>query len=326
MGTDPSLAIAPEPVHQALIAWYRAHGRDLPWRHTRDPYAILVAEIMLQQTQVDRVAPKYRAFLERFPTLGDLAAASVADAITAWAGLGYNQRAVRLHQIARIAVARHGGKLPDTLEELLRLPGIGRYTAGAIACFALGQAVATVDTNIRRVLVRVFAGALSEDAARFERPAEALALAEAALPDDAEQAYDWNQALMDLGATICGARAPLCERCPLSALCLTAGQLRQRTLFPTGAALPQLRAAESPAAYKISKAGVPFARTTRYYRGRVVAALRSASALTVPELAAAMAPDAPGDEVWLRDLVAGLVRDGLAAWADPDQTLLTLPR
>ena len=142
-----------------LLAWYAAEGRShLPWRHTRDPYAVLVSEVMLQQTQVDRVLPKYREFLDRFPTLQALAAAPASEAIKAWAGLGYNMRAVRLHEIARQAVAEYGGELPAALDGLLALKGIGRYTAGAVACFAFGLPVATVDTNIRRVLWRVFRG------------------------------------------------------------------------------------------------------------------------------------------------------------------------
>src|SRR5690242_13514125 len=206
---------------RALQTWYAADGRvALPWRHTRDPYAVLVSEVMLQQTQVERVLPKYRAFLEQFPTLADLAAAPVAEVIRAWAGLGYNMRAVRLHEIARQAVERYGGTLPGSLDELLRLKGIGRYTAGAVACFAFGLPVATVDTNIRRVLWRVFRGvepAVWPSDTAFQR--QMLALAEWALPPEPQDAYDWQQALMDLGATICLARRPLCERCPLAGCC-----------------------------------------------------------------------------------------------------------
>ena len=208
-----------EQVWRALLAWYAAEGRThLPWRETRDPYAILVSEVMLQQTQVERVLPKYREFLARFPTFAALAAEPVGEAIKAWAGLGYNQRAVRLHGIARQVVEEFDGQLPNTLEGLMALKGIGRYTAGAVACFAFGLPVATVDTNIRRVLWRVFRGVEQlpwpggETAARMY-----LELAEWALPR--EQAYDWQQALMDLGARICLARKPLCEKCPLRDQC-----------------------------------------------------------------------------------------------------------
>src|SRR5437879_480994 len=145
-----------ERVHARLLEWYTSNARDLPWRRTRDPYAILVAEVMLQQTQVERVIPKWHAWLARFPTLAELARASRADAIRAWQGLGYNLRAVRLHDIACEVVARHDGRLPNDVAGLLALNGIGRYTAGAVACFAYEQPVAMVDTNVRRVLSRVF--------------------------------------------------------------------------------------------------------------------------------------------------------------------------
>src|SRR5579864_5846323 len=196
-----------ERVHTAVLDWYAVQGRDLPWRRTRDPYAILVAEIMLQQTQVERVLPKWHAWLERFPTLTDLAAAPRAEAIRAWQGLGYNLRAVRLHAIAVQATAEFGGSLPRRTDELMRLKGIGRYTAGAVACFAYEQPVAMVDTNIRRVLSRVFG----------LEPSAVEARADSLVP--AEAAYAWNQALMDLGATLCRAERPLCLVCPLLGEC-----------------------------------------------------------------------------------------------------------
>ena len=194
------------PCRTRCWAWYARHGRDLPWRRTRDPYAILVAEVMLQQTQVDRIAPRWKAWLEQFPTLRDLAAASRADVIRAWQGLGYNLRAVRLHEIARQVTDEGGGALPRTLDGLLALRGIGRYTAGAVACFAYEQPVSMVDTNVRRVLGRVFAPSLAVDE-----------VADVVLPPHA--AYAWNQALMDLGATLCRADRPLCLVCPLLNLC-----------------------------------------------------------------------------------------------------------
>src|SRR5947209_3751888 len=162
---SPSSRIPFEPapelvvrVHSSLLRWYAAEQRNLPWRSTQDAYAILVSEIMLQQTQVDRVLPKYQQFLAAFPTLADLATAATADVISAWVPLGYNMRAVRLQSIARQVIAGYDGRIPDSIEELLKLKGIGRYTAGAIACFAYGKQVATVDTNIRRVLHRIFLG------------------------------------------------------------------------------------------------------------------------------------------------------------------------
>src|SRR6266513_4219730 len=156
-----SFQLAPDflsQVHTQLLSWYKQEQRDLPWRATNDPYAILVSEIMLQQTQVDRVLPKYEQFLTTFPTLADLAQASTADVISVWVPLGYNRRAVNLQSIARQVLAEYDGRIPDTIDGLLQLKGVGRYTAGAIACFAYRKQVAIVDTNIRRVLHRIFLG------------------------------------------------------------------------------------------------------------------------------------------------------------------------
>src|SRR6266700_1072013 len=196
-----SFQLAPDflsQVHTQLLSWYAAEQRDLPWRSTRDPYAILVSEIMLQQTQVDRVLPKYQQFLAAFPTLADLATAPTADVISAWVPLGYNMRAVRLQSIARQVVAEYDGRIPDTIDELLKLKGIGRYTAGAIACFAYHKQVATVDTNIYRVLHRIFLG-LEHPEAQLNND-QMLRLAESVMP--AGESYNWNQALLDLCATI----------------------------------------------------------------------------------------------------------------------------
>ncbi|MDQ6672009.1 MAG: A/G-specific adenine glycosylase, partial [Chloroflexota bacterium] len=179
-------------IQRQVLDWYAGYGRDLPWRRTRDPYAILVAEVMLQQTQVERVIPRWHAWLERFPTPHALARASRADAIRAWQGLGYNLRAVRLHAIACQVVAEHDGLVPRDLAGLLTLKGVGRYTAGAVACFAYEQRVAMVDTNVRRVLSRVFA----------IDPQAVDSIADAVVPPP-PAAYAWNQALMDLGATVC---------------------------------------------------------------------------------------------------------------------------
>jgi len=227
-------------IHSLLLAWYAGEGRHyLPWRQTRDPYAILVAEIMLQQTQVERVLPKYTSFLDRFPTIEALAESPTAEVIRAWSGLGYNLRAVRLQEIARQVSERYDGRLPSTLEELLSLKGVGRYTAGAVACFAFELPVATVDTNIRRVLWRVFRGIeppLWPTGVRGGR--ELLSLAEWALPVDT---YNWQQALMDLGATTCLSRRPLCERCPLADSCQAYAETSRMTLFPSGDALARFR-------------------------------------------------------------------------------------
>jgi A/G-specific adenine glycosylase len=210
-----------------LLAWYAHHRRDLPWRQTRDPYHIWVAEVMLQQTQVATVMPYYQRFLERFPTVEVLAAASLDDILKLWEGLGYYARARHLHAAARTVVSEFGGHIPDTREELLSLPGIGRYTAGALLSIAWNQDVPALDGNARRVLGRV--SAIREDVTRGAGQHQLWNLAESLLPPG--QAGDFNQALMDLGATICTPRAPLCEECPLSKEC-RAHRLGQEEQFP----------------------------------------------------------------------------------------------
>jgi A/G-specific adenine glycosylase len=197
-----------------LLAWYARSGRQLPWRRTRDPYRVLVSEVMLQQTQVSRVVPKYREWLRRYPSLEALAAASTPEVREAWYPLGYNIRPLRLRAIARTVVRRHGGRLPETREGLLALKGVGAYTAGAVLSFAFGRDAAILDTNVRRVLRRVWMGERSRvrDRALWE-------LAARLLPPG--RAYDFNQALMDLGATICTARSPRCGTCPLAGVCVS---------------------------------------------------------------------------------------------------------
>ena len=207
-----------------LLAWYGRNQRPLPWRKTRDPYAILVSEIMLQQTQVARVEDYWTRFLHRYPTVETLASAS-ADAVhESWAGLGYYARARNLHAAAQTVVRDHAGTFPADPDALRRLPGVGRYTANAVASIAFGADVGTVDTNIARVLARAFRirGA-RKSAARAKRTWD---LVNALVPSG--RAGDWNQALMDLGATICTARAPRCPRCPVRTACPTAGTASDR--------------------------------------------------------------------------------------------------
>lgn len=201
-----------------LLQWYGRNRRALPWRRTRNPYRILVSEIMLQQTQVGRVISKYHEWMRTYPTLHDLAEASVRQVRESWYPLGYNARPVRLHAIARAAVKRYKGKLPATRDELLQLKGVGPYTAGAVMTFAYGVPTPILDTNVRRVLRRVFYG---------DRPVRDTALwtlSAALLPD--RHGYEFNQALMDLGATVCTARAPQCTRCPMRSLCRAYPRLR----------------------------------------------------------------------------------------------------
>src|SRR6266480_5185929 len=317
---SPSSRIPFEPapelvvrVHSSLLRWYAAEQRNLPWRSTQDAYAILVSEIMLQQTQVERVLPKYEQFLAAFPTLADLAAASTANVISVWVPLGYNMRAVRLQSIARQVINEYHGIIPDSIEELLTLNGIGRYTAGAIACFAYKKQVAMVDTNIHRVLHRIFLGLdLSEPRLTND---QRLTFAEQVLPDG--KAYDWNQALMDLGATICTSANPQCSRCPLQDVCKTYAEMSQYSIFPSGTVIRQLRkVAEKKEAYQKQ----PFTSTNRYFRGRIVDHLcslpegqRVPLTLLGPKIKQEFQEE---DLIWLQQLVEKLAKDGLVDFAE----------
>jgi A/G-specific adenine glycosylase len=200
-----------------LLAWYARHGRDLPWRKTRDPYSVLVSEIMLQQTQVDRVLPKYGEWLERYPSFEALAEADDQDVVRTWYPLGYNIRPRRLQAIARESVASHGSQLPDDEETLLSFKGIGAYTAGALMSFAFGKRAAILDTNVARVMFRVFVK--RGDPKSHAMKKRLWDLSRAVLPH--ARVFDFNQALMDLGATVCSARAPQCGICPMSRKCLS---------------------------------------------------------------------------------------------------------
>jgi A/G-specific adenine glycosylase len=221
---------APDPavVSRKVRRWFRANGRDLPWRRTRDPYHVLVSELMLQQTQVSRVIDYYARFLELYPTLDALARAKQRHVLDAWEGLGYYARARNLHALA-CQVTRDGdGGLPSDPSLLRELPGVGAYTAGAVASFAFEEPAALVDTNVGRVIARIFAPHLhprrARDRARIWRIAESI------VPKRGPDAWTHNQALMELGALICRARVRHCERCPVRALCLTrARELRPKT-------------------------------------------------------------------------------------------------
>jgi A/G-specific adenine glycosylase len=200
-----------------LLAWYRACGRNLPWRKTSDPYHILVSEMMLQQTQVGRVLPKYREWLEKYPSLEALASAPEDDVAATWRPLGYNIRPRRLHAIARESVTRYGGQLPADEDTLLSFKGIGAYTAGAIRSFAFRERAAILDTNVARVLFRVFVGTGNPKAHATRK--HLWALSSALVPR--KDVFDFNQALMDVGAMVCVARKPRCLVCPLTKICVS---------------------------------------------------------------------------------------------------------
>lgn len=216
----PSRTPAPATItafRTRLLAWFRRKGRDLPWRRTRDPYHILVSEVMLQQTQVSRVQLFYGRFLERWPTLDHLAKARPHEVREEWEGLGYYRRALNLHQLAKVVVAKRGGRMPDDPEELLALPGVGPYTAGAVACFAFERRTPAVDTNVARVIRRAFHPRRPKD------PNDKVVWATAAklLPRTGKSAWAFNQGIMELGALICTARVAKCGECPVVSACKT---------------------------------------------------------------------------------------------------------
>lgn len=281
-------------VQSALLAWFEQHRRDLPWRHTRDPYAILVSEIMLQQTQVDRVLPYWHAWMDRWPDVHALAGAPVAEVIRAWKGLGYNRRAVNLQRAAQ-AVADAGGEFPRTVDGLLALPGIGPYTAGAIACFAYEQDVAFIDTNMRRVLHRIFVGVDVPKPTISDK--QVLEIAAEAIP--VGQGWTWNQAIMEFGAIHCTARKPMCLTCPVQKQC---------------AAFPEIQAAIATNGKATKGANIPFEQTNRFFRGRIMDELRAheGEGVTLAEMGPVVkAGFVAGDYPWLLELVTALERDGL---------------
>jgi A/G-specific adenine glycosylase len=273
-------------MHDQLLTWYDANARDLPWRTAgTTAWGVLVSEIMLQQTPVTRVAPAYRTWLARWPEPADLAAEPVSAAIRQWGRLGYPRRAVRLHAAARAIRDEHGGVVPDSVASLRALPGVGEYTAAAVAAFAFGRRVAVLDTNVRRVLSRVVDGQAQPRAhlTNLER-----SLAESLLPADAPTAARWSVAVMELGALVCSSTAPVCGACPLAGSCrwLTAGRPG-----PT-----------------VARRSQPFDGTDRQARGRIMAVLReSQTAVSTRGIASAW-PDAAQRRRALESLLAdGLV-------------------
>jgi len=270
-----------------VLAFGSAERLDLPWRRTREPWAILVSEVMLQQTQVARVVGPYERFLARFPDPQTAAAAGAAELVRAWTGLGYNRRAVALHRCAVQLVERHGGAVPDDADALRALPGVGEYTARAVLTFAFEEDVGVVETNVARVLARAVVGAPLKRAA-------AQSLADRLVPEG--RSWEFNQALFDVGALYCRSRRPECGRCPLRRQCRWA-----RAGFPE----------PDPA---VGSAGVgrpqsAFAGSNRQGRGRLVAALRTGPLRAGAVPAAAGWPDDPAR---VAEVVAGLLADGLA--------------
>jgi len=292
--------VAPDPSAQAvrrLVRWFRDEGPDLPWRRTRDRWAILVSEVMLQATPVSRVLPYYDAWMRRWPRADDLAADPVGEAIAAWQGLGYPRRCRNLRDAASVIARDHAGDVPATLEGLLALPGVGQYTARAVLAFAHGTDAAVVDTNVSRVLSRL------DNAAMSAR--ESQRVADAALP--AGRAWEWNQVIMDLGARVCTARNPSCGSCPLARQC------RWRAASRDGAADP------APASAGASRPQARFEGSDRQARGRAMRAL-AAGCRPEADVIAAMGLD--HDTARARRLVDDLVREGLAA---RDGGVLSLP-
>lgn len=280
-------------IRRAVLGAKEALWRELPWRATRDPWCVLVSEVMLQQTQAPRVVEPYLRFVGRFPTPDACAAAGAAEVVRAWEGLGYNRRARFLHAAALAIVERHGGAVPADLDSLRGLPGIGPYTARAVLAFAFEAPVGVVDTNVARVLVRAVAG-------RPLRPAESQSLADELVPEDAAWAY--NQALFDIGARHCTATRPRCTGCPLAPSCrwVQAGR-------PEPDPASRLRQRQSA-----------FAGSDRQGRGRLVAALRRGPVADAELAAAAGWPEEPGRAA---RIAAALVDEGMAEWAAGSLTL-----
>ena len=286
-----------DDLHAPLLRWYDEHARDLPWRSpSATPWSVLVSELMLQQTPVSRVLPAHALWLDRWPRPVDLAAEPAGEAVRMWGRLGYPRRALRLHAAAAAIVDRHGGEVPAAYDDLLALPGVGDYTAAAVATFAYGRRHVVLDTNVRRVLARVVGGQ--------ELPAPSVTRAErdraaALLPEDEPTAATWSIALMELGALVCTARSPQCSECPVSDGCAW-------------------RAAGYPAYDGPARRTQAWAGTDRQCRGRLMAVLRESDGPV---------HDSRLDAVWADSgqrarCLSGLVEDGLAVRVGPDTVAL----
>ncbi|CAN5905159.1 A/G-specific adenine glycosylase [soil metagenome] len=279
------------PREVALLGWFSRRRRELPWRHTRDPWAVLISELMLQQTQVTRVQPRYDAFLARWPTPAACAAAPLGDVIAAWAGLGYNRRAVALHRCAQVLTADHEGRLPADLVSLMALPGVGPYTARAVLAFAFERDdVGVLDTNASRVLARWSGRTLGR--------VDAQTRADAAVPNG--EGWAWNQAMLDLGATTCRSRRPDCEACPVSDWCAWRA---------AGNPWPDPAVGSAGASGTQSR----FEGSDRQGRGRLIDALRNGP---VPVAALAEVMGWPDDPIRSARVAADVAGEGLAVVDD----------
>jgi A/G-specific adenine glycosylase len=286
--TAEAAAAVDPALRDAVLAWYDAAGRELAFRTRSDPYAVLVSELMAQQTQAARAAEAWTSWMARFPSVEALASAPVADVLRAWAGLGYNRRAVHLHRAAKAIVAEHGGVVPSSVPELEALPGVGPYTARAVAAIAFGEPVGAVDVNVRRVLGRIVAGGPDGLSASSMQ-----AVADAAVPRDRPGA--WTHAVMDVGQRVCKPSRPNCADCPAIAWCAYAAGVRPAVVI--GGAAPSTRRPE-PA----------FESTNRWLRGRILGRAREADGWV--GFNGAIGQHGPGA---VRAAVLGLARDGLLA-------------
>ncbi|WP_028050537.1 A/G-specific adenine glycosylase [Cellulomonas sp. URHD0024] len=284
---------SPAELREPILDWFDVHARDLPWRAPdRNPWGVLVSEVMLQQTPVARVEPAWRAWMSRWPLPRDLADAPTGDVLRAWDRLGYPRRALRLQECARVVVERHGGVVPSSEPELMALPGVGSYTAAAVRAFAFGRRSVVLDTNVRRVLAR------SAEGVALPGPTQSAAevrLADAYAPADDATAARWAAASMELGALVCTARAPRCDTCPVVDLC---------AWYAAG------RPADEHAARRRTQG---FVGTDRQVRGRVMALLREAIGPVPAQAVAAVWPDA----IQLTRCLESLLTDGLVAKIPP---------
>jgi len=287
----PIVAPFPAELRDAILTWYASRGRTLPFRDTTDPYAILVSEAMAQQTQAARAGEAWTRFMATFPTLRTLADAAPADVLRAWQGLGYNRRAINLQRAARIIVDEYGGQVPSDLHALESLPGVGPYTARAVAALAFELPVGAVDTNVRRVLGRIVAG----DTGVLD-PKAMQQVADDAVPPD--RPGFWTHALMDIGATLCRPRRPLCDACPAQPWCRYAAA-------PTA----------EPRAPAVRETAAPFTKTSRWLRGRIVEQLRDAPN---GEWVVLRGPIGDHDQAAVDVAAAALERDGVIVLGSPE--------